>query len=358
MEKAVVSVIIPVYKTEAYLKECMDSVLEQDYSDLEIVLVDDGSPDRCPVLCDQYAELYENVKVVHQTNRGLGLSRNSGMAACSGDYIVFLDSDDRLDGKETVGKLVECAQRKGADIVVGGFRRFHGTTVSEINHHHLHDGDYTKTVDFRFKGFFMYGHLAYNWGKMYRKSFLEQHDLKCRDYPFTQDKAHNMACLAYQPVYAFLEESVYLYRVNEESVTFRYKENFMPVWISIATDFRDFLKERKIKNRYGDLMAFHIFFGSFFLVKQELQFKEHGILESAKMLRNYGADPFVKKAMKALAKGRYLDKIDVLSWKIVIRMASVLFSCQLYLPFAVAVALLRKLKVDEMITKMRYRKIK
>jgi glycosyltransferase EpsH len=358
MEKAVVSVIIPVYKTEAYLKECMDSVLEQDYPDVEIVLVEDGSPDNCPLLCDQYAEAYENVKVIHQTNRGLGLSRNAGMEACSGEYIMFLDSDDRLDGKETVQNLVECARRKGADIVVGGFRRFHGTTVTEINHHHLHDGAYTKTVDFRFKGFFMYGHLAYNWGKLYRKSFLEEHDLKCRDYPFTQDKAHNMECLAYEPVYAFVDESVYLYRINEKSVSFQYKENLMPVWISIATDFRSFLKERNIKNRYGDLMAFHIFFGSFFLVKQELQFKKHGILESCRILRKYGKHPFVRKAMKALAKGRYLDKIDALSWKIVIFCASLLFSLRLYLPFAVVVALIRKCKVDEMITRSRYRKRK
>jgi hypothetical protein len=130
----------------------------------------------------------------------------------------------------------------------------------------------------------------------------------------------------------------------------------MPVWISIATDFHDFLKERKIKNRYGDLMAFHIFFGSFFLVKQELQFKEHGLLESVKMLRRYGEHPFVKKAMKALAKGRYLDKIDALSWRMVIRTASVFFSLRLYLPFAVSAALIRKFKIDELITKMRYRK--
>ena len=356
MEAAVVSVIIPVYKTEAYLKECMDSVLKQDYPSLEIVLVDDGSPDRCPQLCDQYADEYENIQVVHQENRGLGLSRNSGMEASHGKYIVFLDSDDCLDGEKAVSLMVKRAEEKHADIVTGGFRRFNEHMLSEVNVHHLHDGEYTRTVDFRFKGFYMYGHLAYNWGKMYRREFLEKHDLKCRAYPFTQDKAHNMACCAYKPIYAFVDESVYLYRVNEESVTFRYKENFMPVWISIASDFYAFLKERGIKNSYGDLMAFHIFFGSFFLVKQELQFKKHGIWESVKMLSKYGKDPFVKKAMTALAKGHYVRKINVLSWRVVIQAASLLFSLHLYLPFAAGIALLRKLQVDEKITKARYRK--
>ena len=356
MKKAAVSVIIPVYKTELYLKECMDSVLEQDYPNMEIVLVDDGSPDNCPAMCDRYAEQYGNVSVVHQSNSGLGLSRNSGMAASEGEYIFFLDSDDCLDGREALSKLVKRAEEKRADIVVGGFRRFNSEMVSKVNVHHLHDGDYTRTIDFRFKGFCMYGHLSYNWGKLYRRSFLEGNDLKCRAYPFTQDKAHNMACCAYDPVYAFVDESVYLYRVNEGSVTFRYKENYMPVWFSIASDFREFLKERGIQNDYGDLLAFHFFFGSFFLVKQELQFKKHGILESTKALKRFGADPFVKKTMRELARGKYVNEISVLSWKVLIRVASLTFSLHLYWLFAFGIAVLRVLRVDEQITRSRYKK--
>lgn len=89
MKKGFVSVIIPVYKTEQYLKECMDSVLVQDYPYIEIILVDDGSPDNCPLLCDEYAAKYENVQAVHQKNCRLGLSRNAGMRAASGEYIFF-----------------------------------------------------------------------------------------------------------------------------------------------------------------------------------------------------------------------------------------------------------------------------
>ena len=355
MEKITVSVIIPVYKAERYLEECMDSVLNQDYPYIEIVLVDDGSPDNCPALCDQYAKQYENVSVIHQTNSGLGRSRNAGMAASNGKYIFFLDSDDCME-EGALSRLVKCAEEKGADIVTGGFRRFNTEKVSEVNVPHLHDGDYTRTVDFRFKGFYMYGHLSYNCMKMYRRGFLEEHDLKCWTYPFTQDKAHNMACCAYKPVYAFVEESVYLYRINESSVTFHYKENYIPVWIAIASDFQDFLKERGIENCYGDLIAFHFFFGSFFLVKQELQFKKHGILEAVKILKRYGSDPFVKKNMTELAKGKYIKEINVFSWKVLIRWASIMFVLHCYWLFAVGIALLRKLQIDERITKARYRK--
>lgn len=358
MECSKVTIIIPVYKVEKYLRECVESVLRQDYPYIEIVLVDDGSPDKCPMLCEQLAAEYANIKVIHQKNSGQGAARNNGMSVAEGKYICFMDSDDCLDGKDAISRLVKCAEEKQADIITGSFRRFSEQNITETNHHHLHEGKYTETVDFRFKGFYMYGHLAYNWGKLYRREFLLNNDLWCPIYPFTQDKAHNMTCCAYKPKYAFINESVYLYRVNEESVTFKYKPNFMPVWISIASDFEVFLKERGIHEDYNDLMYFHIFFGSFFLVKQELQFKEQKIREAAKALKKYGRDPFVKKSMKALAKGRYLKEIEGFTWKFVIWGASLLFTLHGYLFMAAGIALLRKMEVDSKITKARYKKEK
>lgn len=350
-----VTIIIPVYKTEKYLDECISSVLAQDYPNLEILLIDDGSPDMCPKLCDGYAAAHKNIYVIHQKNMGLGLARNTGIRAAKGEYIFFLDSDDKMDSVSSIRKLTACAMEKQADIVTGSFRRFGASDVSEINRHHLREGSYTSTVDFRFKGFFMYGHLAYNWGKLYRTAFLLEHDLLCRAYPFTQDKAHNMACCAYRPVYAFISDSVYLYRVNEESVTFRYKKNYMPVWISIASDFSDFLKERNITEDYRDLMAFHIFFGSFFLVKQELQFQKHGIISASRVLKTYGQNPFVKECMGLLARGHYVREIDARSWRFVIRWACLLFRLHGYWFFAIGIALLRKLQIDNRITQSRYR---
>lgn len=352
--KAVVSIIIPVYKTQQFLGACMDSVLAQDYPALEIILVDDGSPDECPKMCDSYSGQYAHVKTIHQTNRGLGLSRNAGMDMANGDYIFFLDSDDKLDGKQVISHMVAVAQARHADIVVGSYRRFHGRNVSAVNVTHLHEGSYTKTVDFRFQGFIRYGHLAYNWGKLYKASFLKKHDLRCRAYPFTQDKAHNMACCAYEPVYAFMDESVCLYQVNEESVTFRYKENMMPVWISIASDFESFCRQRGIAEDYGDLSAFHIFFGSFYLVKQEL--KEHGLCSAVAVLRAYGRDPYVRKCMRALARGRYVRKIHAGVWKPAIWCAAVLFCMHGYWLYAMGIAALRAFSIDGQITKSRYRR--
>ncbi len=94
MENPLISVIVPVYKVEPYLRRCVDSIIKQDYQNIEIILVDDGSPDRCGQICDEYAFMDNRIKVIHRQNGGLSAARNSGLDICSGEYIGFVDSDD------------------------------------------------------------------------------------------------------------------------------------------------------------------------------------------------------------------------------------------------------------------------
>lgn len=356
MCEVMVSVIIPVYKTEEFLEECIDSVLQQDYPNLEIILVDDASPDGCPKICDRYAQLHEKVHVIHKKNEGVGIARNAGMDAAKGNYLMFLDSDDKLDGKSAVRVLADRAEQTKADIIAGGFRRLNESGVSEENLPRLHAGEYSRTVDFRFKGFFMYGHLAYTWGKLYRKEFLTAHDLRSGNSRFMQDKLFNMECCVYEPTYEFVDQSVVLYRINESSVTFKYKKDLMLLWRGIAEGFQTFLKSRKIEKDYTDLIAFHLFFGSFFLVKQELQTKGQGLKGAVRLLKEYGASPIVKQSMRALAKGAYVKQTDAAAWNLVIRAASLVFCVHAYRLYAAGIALLRTLEVDRRITKNRYKK--
>ena len=113
------SIIVPVYGVAKYLPKCVDSLLAQDISNYEIVLVDDGSPDECPQICDEYSTKYSNIKVVHQVNAGLSAARNTGVSIAEGDYILFVDSDDYLQ-PNTLGTLLE--QAEGDDLDVLRFR--------------------------------------------------------------------------------------------------------------------------------------------------------------------------------------------------------------------------------------------
>lgn len=115
-QAAKISVVIPVYNVEQYLEECVDSVLKQTYRDYEIILVDDGATDGSGHICDQYAEKYSCVKVIHQKNGGLSAARNAGFEEASGEYIYFLDSDDYIEDV-TLEHLVTIAENENADMV-------------------------------------------------------------------------------------------------------------------------------------------------------------------------------------------------------------------------------------------------
>ena len=112
-----ISVIIPVYKVERYLDACVASVAGQTYADLEIILVDDGSPDNCPALCDAWAKKDARIKVIHRPNGGLSAARNSGLDIAAGEFIAFVDSDDRLE-PDALQKAWETKQKTNADLVI------------------------------------------------------------------------------------------------------------------------------------------------------------------------------------------------------------------------------------------------
>lgn len=121
------SVIVPIYKVEAYLRKCVDSLLNQDLpkEDYEIILVDDGSPDRCGEICDECAEKFSNIKVVHRENGGLSAARNSGIEVAQGKYLQFVDSDDYLE-PNVLKALVEKMEKENLDIL-----RFNYQNVNE-----------------------------------------------------------------------------------------------------------------------------------------------------------------------------------------------------------------------------------
>lgn len=110
-----ISVIVPIYKVEAYLDRCVQSIVDQTYADLEIILVDDGSPDGCPAICDAWAERDSRIKVIHKENGGLSDARNAGMAIANGELISFIDSDDSI-APEFMEKLCQAMTRYDADI--------------------------------------------------------------------------------------------------------------------------------------------------------------------------------------------------------------------------------------------------
>ncbi|MEG0457025.1 MAG: glycosyltransferase family 2 protein, partial [Oscillospiraceae bacterium] len=117
-----ISVIVPVYNVEKYLNRCVESIIKQTYKNLEIILIDDGSPDNCGQLCEQFKTQDNRIKVYHKKNEGLGLTRNLGLKEATGNYITFVDSDDWI-GPQHIENMYLALCNNSADLCIGGHTR-------------------------------------------------------------------------------------------------------------------------------------------------------------------------------------------------------------------------------------------
>ena len=131
-----ISVIVPVYRVEKYLNDCIDSILAQTFADFELILVDDGSPDSCPALCDAAAAKDSRIRVIHQNNRGLSGARYAGLDAAEGEWIAFVESDDTIT-PDFCEKLYAAVHDTGAQMVVCNYRQV-DEALTPIREQYLH----------------------------------------------------------------------------------------------------------------------------------------------------------------------------------------------------------------------------
>lgn len=181
MNQPLVSVVIPIYNVEKYLDRCISSVVDQTYRNLEIILVDDGSPDRCPGMCDQWADKDGRIRVIHKENAGLGMARNSGLEAASGKYIFFFDSDDYVE-LSTVEICVRHAEEHSADTVLFGRRDVYedGRQGKAIHAEKLQVFRGAQVQNRLLPGLYTYafGVGVSAWGKMYQREMFTANALR------------------------------------------------------------------------------------------------------------------------------------------------------------------------------------
>lgn len=138
------SIIVPIYKVEKYLRQCVDSILAQDYTDYELLLIDDGSPDACPAICDEYAAKDARVKVVHKANGGLVSARKAGAELAQGEYVLNVDSDDWIEAGYLTRIDSAIADSRDADVIAWGYTSAGDGERKEIRHK-LSEGLYTES---------------------------------------------------------------------------------------------------------------------------------------------------------------------------------------------------------------------
>ena len=170
---SMVSIIVPIYNIEGYIRECIDSILAQTYPDFELILVDDGSPDNCGRICDEYAEKDVRIKVIHKENGGLTSARNAGLSVAKGDWIMHVDGDDWIE-PDMIESLIEAAKATEADLVFGDYMKY----GPYAGNHKLPTWSNDKKDS-------MSRYIAYMmttiWGSIAKRSLYTEHSLKSPD---------------------------------------------------------------------------------------------------------------------------------------------------------------------------------
>ena len=218
-----ISVIIPIFKVENYLKPCVDSVLSQSYKNLEIILVDDGSPDSCPQICDDYKSVDKRIVVIHKKNGGLSDARNVGLSSATGDYVLFLDSDDLWTENCAVSRLVDVlVQNPDSDLVF--FQKYSfvdGTTpVTPKVYSHLDcrlNG--SSKIEMLLSLQRRANYLTSAYTKLIRKSLLIDDNIQFEKGLLSEDFDWSIDLYLKASKVVFSDEIFYAYRMRSGSIT-------------------------------------------------------------------------------------------------------------------------------------------
>lgn len=226
------SVLVSIYKVESYLRECIESILNQTYSNFEIILVDDGSPDNCPRICDEYAQKYNKVKVVHKQNGGLVSARKAGLELAEGDYICFVDGDDFIQN-DMLKTYHDSLSEQQADVICCGVSNYWNGTIARVAQK-VPAGFYSKN---RLKKdiypymlsnppFFSFYVIPSVCAKCFKKEIaIEVYKDVPQDISLGEDVAVSYPALLCAESISVIDYFGYMYRQNSNSMTHTYNKD-------------------------------------------------------------------------------------------------------------------------------------
>ena len=321
-----VSIIVPVYKVEEYLSQCVDSILNQTYKNIELILVDDGSPDNCPKICDEYASSDDRVIVIHKENGGLSDARNTGIKKATGKYLMFVDSDDWIE-LDTCKVAVETAEKEKADLVFWSYmREFIDESKPKFffwDDNSVFEGEEAKNNLHRricglYKSELSHPDYAYAldtaWGKLYLSDHIKNNNIRFIDTKIigTEDALFNLYALAYVNKAVYLKQAFSHYRKdNTASLTSNNKPRLYLQWNRLIHLMYKYIKERKLDETYYVALHNRIALNIVGLGLNELANKDHSFFQHYLEIRKYVNHTRFNKACRQM-EVQYLP----LPWKI------------------------------------------
>ena len=219
-----VSIIVPVYKAEPYIRKCIDSILSQTFTNFELLLIDDGSPDNCGKICDEYAELDTRVHVFHKENGGVSAARNLGLDHAKGDYVCFIDSDDWID-PDMLETLIGWEQKKQTDLLFFGLKCESAVDCSDTMELLQKISGVYEGINSVIKAcYILETNEIFGWtcNKLFRNCIIQDHHIKFNEeISIQEDHIFTLAYLKYVTCLAIYSCFPYHYRITADSLTNR-----------------------------------------------------------------------------------------------------------------------------------------
>lgn len=216
MESIRFSVIVPVYKVEDYLKQCVQSVLEQSFEGFELILVDDGSPDKCGKLCDAFSNKDNRIRVVHKPNGGLSSARNAGLDMAQGEYIIFLDSDDFWDDRNALKGIDSSLLESDADVLLFPAKRYYGENRkpsfiinTDVERDRIMGKEATEAIEYMIANNI---YRAAAWNKVIRRSIIITQGMRFQEGYLSEDMDWCGNLLLHSCRFDFYNVPFYCYR--------------------------------------------------------------------------------------------------------------------------------------------------
>lgn len=326
-----VSIVVPCYKVEQYLPELVDSLLAQTLREIEIILVDDGSPDRTGAICDEYAAKDARIRVIHKPNGGVAAARNDGLDAATGEWIVFCDSDDYLE-TDALEKLVRAGEEAQADVVFGDVNLVFDQRIKPavFYKNEFVTGD-RQTIDKLIAAdFYKYycfdpaeGGAAFGyggpWNKLVRRQLLLDNGIRfeLRVKGIFDDLIYTAYIFGAANRVAYVHVPVYNYRQLDSSITHTYKDNLLEINQEIFGAWQDFMDRygsdgRFLKPYYANVLRrLKATLGLYFFNKKN----ENSFRQQCKQLKALLATEPYATAIRELDSEKLRYKYDLLLWK-------------------------------------------
>ena len=251
MQRALISVIVPVYKVEKYIHKCIESIINQTYDNLEIILIDDGSPDNCPKICDEYALRDNRIKVIHQENKGLSSARNKGIELAKGEYIGFVDSDDYIE-PSMFQDLYNAIVENNVDISICNFYVINDKTKEKNVKNSCENKQYNKME--ALKEILLDTHIqSYAWNKLYKRKLFE--DVKYPVGKKYEDIGTTFYLFERSNKIQYIGKPEYNYLNREDSIVFNYNEQTIIDYIDIIIE-----RYKYVEKKFEELKKYNFYY--------------------------------------------------------------------------------------------------